>query len=86
VIHVAPRRRRLSGAPGSATELFERLLTLRVSRLQQAAIILLLAQLALARPANARRLFAALARAMANEGDASSIEDLWRELDALDEA
>lgn len=49
VIHVAPIRRRSSGTPRSATELFERLLTSREPRLQQAAIVLLLTQPALAK-------------------------------------
>lgn len=48
VIHVAPRQRRRTGLPGSASALFERLLTSREPRLQQAAIILLLTQPALA--------------------------------------
>ena len=48
VIHVAPRRRRRSGLPASATELFERLLISREPRLKQAAIVLLLTQPALA--------------------------------------
>ena len=48
VVHVAPRRRRRSGLPGSASALFEQLLTSREPRLQQAAIILLLTQPALA--------------------------------------
>ena len=48
VIHVAPRQRRSVGAPRSATELFERLLTSREPRLQQSAILLLLTQPGLA--------------------------------------
>lgn len=48
VIHVAPGRRRSVGAPASATELFERLLTSREARLQQAAILLLLTRPTLA--------------------------------------
>lgn len=53
VIHVAPRRRRSSGLPPSATELFERLLTSPERRLQQAAIVLLLTQPTLADCASA---------------------------------
>lgn len=53
VVHVAPGRRRLVGLPGSATELFERLLTSREPRLQQAAIFLLLTRPTLADCASA---------------------------------
>lgn len=48
VLHVAPQRRRRSGVPRTATELFDRLQRSADPRLRQAAVVLLLTRPALA--------------------------------------